>query len=143
MKAYLSSRKWDSNEASIQRCSDCSYEQLDKVDVQTLFFFGSAYTDDRGDVCIQFGREKRKCILAGIINSTFFTNPTYVLFSPAFFQDNSLLLDYPAFIFHSLFIATKQYQIKPPISSSYVLSVLRDKGMLLSHCQILIIFTYS
>ena len=98
---------------------------------------------DNGNVFVQFGGEKRKCILKGMIHSTFFTTPAYVLFSPAVFQNNYFLIDYPVFIFHSLFITTKQYQVKPSISSTYVLSVLRAKKMLFSQCRLLTILNYS
>ena len=143
MRDILYSRKWNSKEISIQRCDDYSYEHLDKINVQTLFLFGYAFMDEGGDIVVEFGRDRRKCILAGMINSTFFTNPEYVLFSPVYFNDNVFLIDYPVFIFHSLFIATKQYQIKPSISSSYILSVLRAEKLLFRHCPFFLMHTYS
>lgn len=121
----------------ICKCNGVVYEQLEVVDVSTRLFFGKACMDEKGDVFVQIGEGEKDCRLAGNINQTFLFPSAYLIFSPACFESDCFVLDFPAFIFQPLFAETKQYRQDTTVTSKHVLEILKQANMIQKHCRII------
>lgn len=127
-------RGWDKRQVEVEAFGERGPDHFQPVCSEPIILVGVAVLNSHGRLQLVDEESGRGWLLAGKINRSFFAQKRPLLFTPNALVENELYLDYPPFVFNSLFLSAKQYEMNPSLSFQSVQNLLRENHLQTRDC---------